>query len=575
MKFFQKTIPYASGQAIAFLKNVCKLPAFYSFTVILTLLSIQLFLISPFYMTADDIFKVLIVKGIASNSIPTPYVPTSNILMGNMLIRLFAWIPSFPWYGWFLCAVQFLTFWCFLWLLCQGPFRWLNLALFISLWMTIFFIFFVLFQFNMTALLAAFVGLMVLFTNAESFGGGHNNGILALSSLLLLLSALIRMDSLLLALLVSAPLIISRSKEKHFRDFAKRRWGLLILVFLGVLFLEAANFVWYQSDKSWNEYYHREQARIILQEYQVTQYTPETKPYFDSVGWSENDYWLFKHWYQAGPVKFNETNFKKLGSFFPRIGSSGKTYSCHSLIELFSCDWDLRLALCFFLLLIFSSRSSRIYLLVQWFWILLVFLILIYFYKTPDRVNMPILAFLVMLSVFYTENPLENQTKAHWFGWVKAFVLLVAFVFSLSLPWRYYQQNYWRRLSQDQMHRYLTMLNSQDNQLYVVWTFPFEEFGVFDNLESLKPFHLSLNAYQDCPFSLKGLERFGVRDPLRDAVDNPNVFFICSAEEGWHYHQYMKETYHEKIYAVPVFKSKYFETFTIHSKKNTEQTKSI
>ncbi|HXL72654.1 MAG TPA: hypothetical protein VN963_03430, partial [bacterium] len=147
MKFFQKTIPRGSGRAGAFLKNVWKSPAFYSFAAILILLSIQLLLISPFYMTADDIFKVLIVKGIAANSTPTPFVPASNILMGYMLMWLFAWMPSFPWYGWFLCAVQFLTFWCFLWLLCRRPFRWFNLALFIGLWMAVFFIFFVLFQF--------------------------------------------------------------------------------------------------------------------------------------------------------------------------------------------------------------------------------------------------------------------------------------------------------------------------------------------------------------------------------------------------------------------------------------------
>jgi hypothetical protein len=86
----------------------------------------------------------------------------------------------------------------------------------------------------------------------------------------------------------------------------------------------------------------------------------------------------------------------------------------------------------------------------------------------------------------------------------------------------------------------------------------------------LRHLHLFLTSFsQTSPASLKGLERFGVREPFRDAVDNPNVLVVCSAEQGMHYYQYMKENYHRIIYAEPIFKCIDFEIFSIHSRKSS------
>jgi hypothetical protein len=568
MQGVQKIIPHSLKQGLMPFASLWKSPALFSFTITLILFSIQLFFIRPFYLVNDDIFKILTVKGIAADSTPSPFVGYSNILMGYMLMKLFAWAPAFPWYGWFLCLTQFLTFWVFLWLLLLKPSRWFHLSLFIGAWIGLFFIFFTYMQFTMTALLAAFAGFMSFFMSAEIFGRPRQRAILALSSLLLLLSAFIRMDSFFLALLVVLPLLMLGLSEKHSKDDDRLRRLFLGWVILGILFLAVANFAWYQKDKDWSEYRRFDKARAELQDYRITAYSAQSKPYFDSVGWSENDYWLFKNWYYANPAKFNADIFRKLSDFFPRVGSTGKTSSHSDLQELLFSSWDFRMMLCFFLLLIFCPRSSWKYLLAQWLWVLLVFLVLIYFYRAPDRVTLPIMAFLVMGAIFLSEKPLVNQRDGFGLSQVKVIILLVVFIFSLSVPWGYYRENLGKRLSQEQLHTFLAMVKPKDDQLYEVWSFPFEELSVFDNLECLKPFHLFLTSFcQTSPASLRGLERFGVREPLRDAVDNPRVLLVCSPEEGAHYYQYMKENYHQTIYAVPLFKCIHFEVFTIHSRK--------
>ncbi|HTA77855.1 MAG TPA: hypothetical protein VK791_11955, partial [bacterium] len=124
MKFLEKIIPQAFSKINTSSNSWWKYPAFSSFAVILVLLSIQLVLIKPFYMAPDDIFKILTVKGITANSTPSPFVGYSNILLGYLLMGLYALVPAFPWHGWFLCAVQFFTFWVFLWLLLSRTSRW-------------------------------------------------------------------------------------------------------------------------------------------------------------------------------------------------------------------------------------------------------------------------------------------------------------------------------------------------------------------------------------------------------------------------------------------------------------------
>jgi hypothetical protein len=298
-----------------------------SLVVSMILFSFQLFFIKPFFLTNDDVFKILAVKGIGAVSSPSPYMGYSNVLLGYSLVKMYSWFPSFPWYPWFLCLTQLLSFWAFLWLLClksSGRFR---VLFFIGTWIGIYFIFFVFLQFTMTAGLAAGAGILLFCLAPEGFGDIRRAGLVAVSVLLLVLGFLIRDHFVFLMFLVALPVLVFRARDVRFRNFVVRNWPWPAGALLICLALGAFHYAWFQKDPAWREYNRFDRQRVELQDYRITEYNPATKPFFDRAGWSENDYWLFKNWFFANPLKYNEQNLEKLKETFPRTGTKGKIAS--------------------------------------------------------------------------------------------------------------------------------------------------------------------------------------------------------------------------------------------------------
>ncbi len=542
-------------------------PALASFTITLILFSIQLFFIKPFFLVNDDIFKVLAVKGINASGQASPFIGYSNVLLGYFLRELYRWRQTFPWYGWFLCLTQFGALWAVLWLSLRKALVWGRVLLFTIAWVCVYFLFFVFLQFTITALLAAEAGLFIFLLSGRDGQEKPSNGSLVTGTVLLWLSALIRMDSLALAFVLALPLWISCLSDPQWREFIAKKKGFPILIGAGLLVLGLFHFFWFQNDPAWRQYRDFDQARVELQDYHVPFYTAQTKPVFDAAGWTENDLWLFKNWYYTDPAKFNLEAFRKIGASFPRWSSEGKTASFHSLEELVLSDWDLRMILALLILGLFCSSSARKFLLAQFLWTLLLFVGLIYLLRAPDRVTLPVLAFSLSWALVEGES---FKTGRDLVSWGKGAVLAAALILCFPNLKGYYQQARQRQDAQQTLHDYLIDAQPRSDRLYVIWQFPLEGFGAFDDLECLRPFHLWISSFsQTSPASLNGLESFGVKEPLRDAVDNPRVLVICSTGEGLRYYQYVLENFHKKIYARLVFKCGAFSGFSIHSQNGS------
>jgi hypothetical protein len=541
-----------------------------SLVISIALFSIQLFFIKPFFLTNDDIFKILAVKGIGPFSSPSAYVGYSNVLLGYVLIKLFSWFPTFSWYSWFLCLTQLFTFWAFLWLLCLKSTGRFNAMLFIGAWIGNYYIFFSFLQFTMTAGLAAGTGILLFCLAPESFGGFRRKGLMVVSAALVVLAALIRNDSLLLMLICALPLVIYRMADFRFRRFAGRNWvwpaGALLLSMAFWVF----NYAWFQTDPAWREYKQFDRERVELQDYRITEYNFVTKPFFEKVGWSRNDYWLFENWFFANPLKYNARNFEKLKREFPRLGTSGKTASFQSLGELFRSFWDQRVILLFFVFFALCRGAPMRILLAQFVWVMLVLLFLIYLYRAPDRVSLPALVFVMNLSFFFAEAPgLESgmkKVRTRCVFWGRMIMLAAVLVVCLPGPLENFSQNLLLRNTEKGLQDCLNQMNPRDDRLFVVWDFPFESLGAFNNFECFRHFHMFASVFsQTCPANLETLRRFGVRDPFRDAVDNPNVFLNCTLEQGLHYRDYLKENYGLEITARRFFACGYFKVFSIRS----------
>jgi hypothetical protein len=549
-------------------------PTIVSFSITLILLCIQLYFIKPYFLVNDDIYKILLVKGIGITSAPTPYFILSNVLLGLFFVKWYAWFPSVPLYSYLLCAVQFLSLWAFLWILCLKSTRWFHLFLFIVSCLGVQFIFFTYLQFTEAASMAAAVGILLFVFSTKTFPGCRPCAWI-FSGVLLLFSWLIRPDSFLLVLLASTPLILFELWGASPRVIFKEQWKFVTAVALLMLLSSGFNFVWFQKHEDWKDFqrFALELQRTL--EFQSCDYSPVTKPIFDSVGWSENDYWLFKDWYFMDPEKFSISNFEKFRAQFPRMGSEGKIGSFHSPMELFGSFWDKRILLYFFVFWAFCRGSAFRFLFIQLSWIALIFLFLIYFMKATDRVTLPLLAYLMNLAIFYAERPFSTDaqtgsTLSRFLPWPRIILLCAAFAFVFPQLKNYYLQDLEKQKLENQMKVCLKQLHPSEKQLYVMLQFPFEVFNVFDDFECLRPFRIFFSSVNErCPAAMNILKEFKVKDVFRDAVDNPNIFMICNQEEGLHYYTYLKENFHMTIYARKILDCGFLKVFSIHSRQES------
>jgi hypothetical protein len=550
-------------------------PASVSLILTLILLCLQLHFIKPYFLVNDDIFKIFLAKGIGIGSTPTPNFILSNILLGLFFVKWFAWFPAFPWYGWFLCATQFLSMWAFLWVLFQRQARGFHLLLFIVSCLGVQFIFFTYLQFTMTASMAAGAGSLLFLFSLEPNLGRRRIHAWIFSGTLLLFSWLIRPDSFLLVLLASAPLALFKIRQLSLRKIIRQQWKFVSAVALVVFLAAGIDFAWFQAHEDWKDFYQFARGLKNFLEFHPSDYSAKTKPLFDSVGWSENDYWLFRNWYLMDANKYSLSNFEKLKAQFPRIGSAGKTGSFQSPMDLFASFWDLRIFLYFFVFWVFCRGKAFRFLFGQLAWIVLLLIFLIYFLKATDRVTLPLLAYLMNLAIYYAEKPFLREGKksftlGYFLRWAPFIPLCAALVFVFPNLENYYFQNQAKQKVESQMKICLKQLHPTDQQLFIMWEFPFELINAFDDFECLRPIRMfTTSTMQRCPATRETLEKFKIKNVFRDAVDNPNIFMICNQEEGLHYHKYLEENYHIGVYAQKVFDCGYFRAFSIHSLKGS------
>lgn len=543
-----------------------------SLLLILVLLAVQLFFFRPYFLVNDDVFNTLMAKGVGLNRLPTEYFGVSNVLLGHLFERCFAWFPRLPWYGWFLCAVQALSLWVFLGLLRTKRPGWIPVLSFVIACLGVHFLFFTFLQFTMTSMMAAQAGLWLFLAPAGPAAGRRSVLSLAAAGSLLLLSSLIRLDAFLLMLLVSLPLWVFAWKGGKSALWTPPKRKFIALTVILVAACALFNALWSHRDSEWKEYARFKKALNELHQYRALEYSERTKPLFDSVGWSQNDFHLFRSWYFMDPEKCVTSKIEALNEGLPRSGLRWKRASFHSPGEMFGSFWDARILVFFFFFLLFCGAKEVRSLLVQCLWSVLVLLFLLYFMKATDRVTLPILAFLVHLAVHHSSRLPFGEGKRKFFltervrAWAGILLLAGAFFSTYPLLREQHAGNLERRRIESGMEKALDGLKPGTDRLYVMWDFPFELFNAFDDPERYRPYRLFVTSYfQRSPLVMETLREFGVKDLFRDMVDNPRIFLNCSREQGVLLHTYLQERYRLDIRAEKEFDGGFFKVYSIHS----------
>jgi len=142
---------------------------------------------------------------------------------------------------------------------------------------------------------------------------------LALSLVLLFSAAGIRYSALLLVVASALPLLVFMAYKKEITPARKAilRFSAVAAV-LGTLAV-GYDYYTYHRDPGWVDFKQFFKQHFDLNEARKPVYDSDTRPVFDSIGWSKNDLDLFTNWYFLDEDTYSVEKLKKLNGYFSQV----------------------------------------------------------------------------------------------------------------------------------------------------------------------------------------------------------------------------------------------------------------
>jgi hypothetical protein len=295
--------------------------------LLLPLLALALF--SPWYQTNDDVAMRLLAEGhFVPGGRPLPFLMHVNIIIGKILSVAYTALPQLPWYDLLMgasltaAAVALLSAWI-------GAGRWSETVF--ALLFALFFLFpsFVSVQFSLAGLGCAAAGVTLLVRAcSEPLSRRSFRVHLLAGAGLIAWGALIRFEGAVLMILEGAllalPLVIGawRHEEERPRLRGVALAGAAACVLVVATF--AVNQYVYARSPGWGEFYEYNLRRTRINEYaapeRINAEAVETLP--ARVGWSGNDFALFRNWFFADPDLYSLDRVRRAEAIF--YGASEK-----------------------------------------------------------------------------------------------------------------------------------------------------------------------------------------------------------------------------------------------------------
>lgn len=320
-------------------------PLAFALLAVLLLQATVLVVFQPSYETNDDVFMTMIASGQGFCPAPDEHLLFTNVIVGQALKRLYTAWPGIPWYGCYLLTIHYLAqvalLYCALTADKQRSFGGDKYAVGAigSLQsaeaassstrrrLTLYLIYFAIvelpmlntLQFTATAFLAAQAGLFLLWMAARrrcvqpqaSVGLRTSAG-----AAMLLVAGLVRVESLLMAVLVSAPLGLTLARHPWRRTLLPSA-GAAALAAILILLATQYDRRSYEQDPRWSDFFGYNELRVKFNDYQWTTYTPQTAGGFSAVHWSANDHEMIAHWFFDDPAVYSEANLRAIVTSYP------------------------------------------------------------------------------------------------------------------------------------------------------------------------------------------------------------------------------------------------------------------
>jgi hypothetical protein len=393
-------------------------------------------------------------------------------------------------------------------------------------------------QYTSTAFWAAQAGLLLLI-----FSPPTQKTARALSGTLVFLSSLLRLNATLLTFLIFLPLWLYRYHQKP--EALKSQLMGLFRIGLWILAAHLFDNLYYNLHPPWQvaRQYDLNYSRLV--EYKVPDYGKNLEV-FRSFGWSPNDFCLFKSWMWL-PPKFDGSTIQKLGQQACYDWSAKLKFWKEQSLNPDLLVFQLLISLFWFAAAL-RHRSAAGWIFLNTGVICSATIFLLLFLKLPPWVLYP--------QMFYwsLSNALLVALRQEWnpgLPRVKGsdpWGLTLLFALGLiSLLWTA-DDFYGNRQRQEQERRFswfLDRLPVQKNQLLVVWgsQLPIQDLSAFSDFHVFRKLDVAyLTWLQRSPITREKLDRFGIKDILKDSVDRKDIFIVLDPHLSY-WQSYLQQTY--------------------------------
>ena len=381
----------------------------------------------PKFMTTDDLRMSLIISGKYGMLEASDYVLFSNVLIGKLLKFLFTIFKSESLYGYYLLTLLFFANTAINYLLVKKQGFKMGIFYFLLFFFSVSVFMILNLQFTIVACFLATTG--VLFIASWNNLNEKKNLYLYLGSTFLLVSSLVRFDSFILILLLSAFYFLY--------DFLKGKRIKLSHYFLGAIvgltfLLQQYSVNYYNSTDHFYEF-NAERAKITDYGIHERLNSEQLSLALKQANWSNNDLRMMNNWFFSDTTIYSLENTSK---FTKQCGTGLKEFK---LSKLYLID-DIKenyllflLMILFLLILIVRVGQKKVVIINLSFCFLLItgLLSFMFFYmrNPPLRIFFPCITFLIITPLLFLqdgegENFISKTRKYAYYGFLLSFVII-------------------------------------------------------------------------------------------------------------------------------------------------------
>jgi hypothetical protein len=527
-------------------------PLLASFLLVLTIVVVAVYTVPPHFETNDDVAFMLMVSGRVLSPEPTGWIFFIHFLLSQTLAWLYRLNANVPWYGLMHLGSLTLAYWVILYAVLLKGFSWQRVSLFLLCLTSLGLPFALSLQFTKTAFLVGISSVLLLATTLQQYFSRSTNRVqllrrLAAVTLLLMLALLIRRESLHLVGVLSIPvfgwLAWSAWKSQEVLFF------LTLLASLGLILvlLDSAHSRKYQQDPAWKRFSVLNPVKSEFLDYRHIPYTDASQPYFQEVGWSENDYQCLLSWWYIDPYVYSPEKMHAIAVHFPLTARSSTDISTalrslarHCLAE--GTTWVV-VPLCMAVALLgLWSLPARLVLLATFGGAGLTLVLLAVFLKLPPYICQAILITPGWVALWLSDNRQELGPASSWRfvrplgGGLLVGVVLLVLLLRADTPLakaitgsRITVQN------NGDLRTALLRLNPTPTQTFVAWgdAFPYEAIlplephGYLRNLRVV-----AVAAGNQSPVQQRMFETQGITDLHRALFERKDVFLSLRSNDA-------------------------------------------